>query len=220
MKVIDLTHTIRESMPVYPGTEPPSFTPANTYEKDGFKETRLAMFSHTGTHMDPPAHLFSDRTPLDQYRADQFIGKALVIECSELGEGEAITTHHILPYGEKVNEADFLLFHTGWDRYWGNDAYFGDYPCVDFEVLDRIIRGGYKGIGFDAIGLDPIADGNLTRHKKLFSACDTLNIENLTNLGSCGRDLFDFACLPLKIENSDGAPIRSIAWNVGGQKDS
>lgn len=50
MKVIDLTHTIRESMPVYPGTEPPSFTPANTYEKDGFKETRLAMFSHTGTH--------------------------------------------------------------------------------------------------------------------------------------------------------------------------
>ena len=39
MKVIDLTHTIRPDMPVYPGTEPPQFLPANSYEKDGFKET-------------------------------------------------------------------------------------------------------------------------------------------------------------------------------------
>lgn len=42
-------------MPVYPGTEPPLVEPANTYEKDGFKETRISMFSHTETHMDPPA---------------------------------------------------------------------------------------------------------------------------------------------------------------------
>ena len=39
MKVIDLTHTITEHMPVYPGTETPLFLPANSYEKDGFKET-------------------------------------------------------------------------------------------------------------------------------------------------------------------------------------
>lgn len=57
MKVIDLTHTISETMPVYPGTEQPRLTPANSYEKDGFKETLLSMYSHTGTHVDPPAHL-------------------------------------------------------------------------------------------------------------------------------------------------------------------
>lgn len=39
MKVIDLTHTIKENMPVYPGTDTPKFIPANSYEKDGFKET-------------------------------------------------------------------------------------------------------------------------------------------------------------------------------------
>lgn len=38
MKVIDLTHMIESTMPVYPGTEPPIFEPANTYEKDGFIE--------------------------------------------------------------------------------------------------------------------------------------------------------------------------------------
>ena len=43
MKVIDLTHTIKENMPVYPGTEPPCLEPANSYEKDGFKETELTL---------------------------------------------------------------------------------------------------------------------------------------------------------------------------------
>lgn len=76
MKVIDLTHTIREGMPVYPGTEPPLLEPANSYEKDGFRETRLTMFSHTGTHMDAPAHLFAGRTTLDAFPAGQFIGQA------------------------------------------------------------------------------------------------------------------------------------------------
>lgn len=67
MKIIDLTHTIKEDMPVYPGTDAPKFRPANSYEKDGFKETLLTMFTHTGTHMDPPAHLFAGRTTLDRF---------------------------------------------------------------------------------------------------------------------------------------------------------
>ena len=55
MRVIDLTHTIKEDMPVYPGTDTPKLIPANSYEKEGFRETLLQMYSHTGTHMDPPA---------------------------------------------------------------------------------------------------------------------------------------------------------------------
>ena len=87
MKVIDLTHVMTADMPVYPGTEPPQFRPANSYEKDGFRETLLSMFTHTGTHMDPPAHLFAGRTTLDQFPPDQFIGKALVIDCGDIPEG-------------------------------------------------------------------------------------------------------------------------------------
>lgn len=86
MKVIDLTHTIRENMPVYPGTEPPKLSPTSSYESDGFKETLLQMYTHTGTHMDPPAHIFSGRTTLDEFPVEQFTGKALVIDCRELKE--------------------------------------------------------------------------------------------------------------------------------------
>ncbi len=212
MKVIDLTHTIREDMPVYPGTDTPKFIPANSYEKDGFKETLLQMYTHTGTHMDPPAHLYADGKTLDRFPAEQFIGKALVVDCSRLVEGEAITMDLVRNYGEKADKADFLLFYLGWDKRWGTEDYFGDYPCVDEEVLDYIMAGDYKGIGFDVIGLDPITDVNLTRHKKLFANCDMVNIENLKNLELCGNELFWFGCFPLKLENCDGSPIRAVAW--------
>ena len=212
MKVVDLTHPICEGMPVYPGTEPPMLASANSYERDGFKETKMTMFSHTGTHMDPPAHLFPGRTTLDQFPPEQFIGKGLVIDCSALREGEAITLKQLEPYGELVEQADFLLFYLGWDIRWGTPAYFGDYPCIDDEVLELILAGNYKGIGFDVIGLDPIADVNLPRHKKLFAEKEIVNIENLKNLQLCGRGLFNFSCFPLLWKDSDGAPIRAVAW--------
>ena len=210
MKVIDLTHMIESTMPVYPGTEPPALMTANTWERDGFKETRISMHSHTGTHMDPPAHIFRGRTTLDAFPPEQFIGKALVIDCTVLQEGEAITMEQLLPYGEKVKEADFLLFHLGWDTRWGTEAYFGDFPCIDDTVLDLILTGDYKGIGFDVISIDPIDD--LTRHRKLFREKDIVNIENLCNLGLCGSELFWFSCFPLKIADCDGSPVRAVAW--------
>ena len=212
MKVIDLTHVIESTMPVYPGTEPPVLEPANTYEKDGFKETKITMFTHTGTHMDPPAHLYQGRTTLDSFPADQFIGKALVIDCTSLNEGEPITMNHLSPYGEKIEKADFLLFYLGWDGRWGTKEYFNDYPCLDDSVMDHILAGNYKGIGFDVIGLDPISDADLTRHKKLFFEKEIVNIENLCNLGLCGNDLFWFSCFPLKLADCDGSPIRAVAW--------
>ena len=212
MKVIDLTHSITPDMPVYPGTEKPVFTPANSYEKDGFKETKISMFTHTGTHMDPPAHLYAGRTTLDQFPIDQFIGRALVIDVRHLKEGEKITMKEIEKYASLPEKADFLLFNLGWDKKWGTDAYFGDYPCVDDEVLFYIMNGNFKGIGFDVIGLDPISDVNLIRHNRLFKEKDIVNIENLKNLDLCGNNLFNFSCFPLNIADSDGSPIRAVAW--------
>ncbi len=212
MKVIDLTHKIEENMPVYPGTLPPVLEEANTYERDGFKETKISMFSHTGTHMDPPAHIFPGRMTLDQFPVDQFIGKALVIDCRHLREGDTITLDEFKPYGYKVERAEFLLFNLGWDKRWGSDDYFKDYPCLDEQVMDFILKSSYKGIGFDVIGLDPINDDNLTRHKKLFKDKEIVNIENLANLDQCGSDLVWFSCFPLKIDDCDGSPIRAVAW--------
>lgn len=211
MRIIDITHKISESMPVYPGTEGPKLEIGSTYEKNGYKETLLTMFSHTGTHMDAPAHLFAHRTTLDSFPIDQFIGKGLVIDCSDLQAGQKITMHYIESVKEKADQAEYLLFYTGWDKHWGTRAYFGDYPHITEEVADYLINSRKKGVGLDLISIDPITDGYLHIHRKLLAENEIVIIENLTNLGKIGSELFTFCALPLKFENSDGAPIRAIA---------
>lgn len=210
-RVIDLTHTISEIMPVYPGTEAPRLTPASTYEKDGFKETLLQMSSHTGTHMDAPAHLFAGRTALDTFKASQFVGSALVIDCTELNEGGIITADFALRYGAAAEEADFLLFRTGWERYWGKKEYFGEYPCISPETADFLISTRKKGVGLDTIGIDPIVDKHLHIHRRLLEKNEIVIIENLCNLTELPSGLFTFCALPMKYEDADGAPIRAIA---------
>jgi len=210
LRIVDLTHTITESMPVYPGTEPPALTPANTYEKDHFRETLLTMFSHTGTHMDAPAHIVPGKTTLDAFDAAQFAGKALVINCRHLGPGECVPLSAILQYGAKAEEADFLLFNFGWDRYWGKPEYFGNYPCLSTEAVQYLMDHHKKGVGVDAISIDPMA--SLSSHRKLFESSEIVVIENLTHLEQIGDDLFWFFALPLKFENADGSPIRAVAF--------
>lgn len=211
MKIIDLTHTISEEMPVYPGTERPRLEMANTYEKDGFRETLMTMFSHTGTHMDAPAHLFPDRTTLDSLPVGQFVGKGLVIDCSDLTEGQRITMDYIENVKDKADEAEFILFRTGWDSRWGTEGYFGRYPYITEEVAEYLLSRGKKGVGLDVIGIDPIEDAGLTIHRRLFSERDIVVIENLTNMEQVGSELFTFCALPLKFLNSDGAPIRAVS---------
>jgi arylformamidase len=65
MKVVDLSHLITVSMPVYPGTEPPRIEDACTIPEHGFAEKRLTMFSHTGTHIDAPGHILAGGARLD-----------------------------------------------------------------------------------------------------------------------------------------------------------
>ncbi|MEI3244142.1 MAG: cyclase family protein [Holdemanella sp.] len=152
--------------------------------------------------MDPPAHIFANRKTLDQFSPEQFIGKALVVDCRDLKEGQAITIDKINI--DKAKLADFLFFNLGWDKHFKDETYFNDFPYNS--------KGNFKGIGFDVMGLDPLRDNNLNRHKALFKNTDIVNIENLTNLDQCGNDLFWSSCFPLKIENCEGFPIRAIAW--------
>ena len=201
MKVIDLTHTIKEGMPVFPGTEPPKLDAASTFEKDGFRETLLTMYSHTGTHMDAPAHVREDGITLD---------KAIVVDCSDLSEGDTIDISYINKYKGIIEDAEFVLFKTGWDRYWDTEKYYGKFPVISEEVADYLISSNKKGIGLDVISIEAIESEDLPMHHKVLKN-NLVIIENLCNLDQIGSDLFTFCALPLKFINSDGASIRAVA---------
>jgi len=210
MKAIDLTQLISETMPVYPGTETPRLIPASSYEADHFKETVLHMYSHTGTHMDPPAHIIPGRTTLDAMPIDAFVGSALVIDCRDIPQNGTVTLERIKSYGSDADEAEFLLFNYGWDRYWGRTEYFEGYPCLGDDAVEYVISSGKKGVGFDAISADPVA--SLKIHGRLFEKNEIVIIENLTNLDKIPGGLFTLFALPLRWENADGSPIRAVAY--------
>lgn len=205
MKVYDLTHTIRNDMPVYPGTEQPQLTTACTIEAAGYRETLLHMFSHTGTHMDAPAHMLLDGAPLDSYDADKFTGTAAVVDC----RGEADISLPLLKRYD-LDGVDFVLFCTGWDKKWGTPDYYEGFPCLTSDAAAYLATLPLKGVGEDSISLDPCGSADFPNHITLLRA-DFVNTENLAGLDALIGRRFTFVTLPLKFENSDGCSCRAIA---------
>ena len=146
MKILDLTHLIEEAMPVYPETEPPKLTPSNTFEQHGFRETLLTMGSHTGTHMDAPAHMLRDGKMLDQFPADKYVGTAYVLDCSDLA-GKEIPKARLQLHASEIEAADFLIFYTGWEKYWGSEQYFSPFPVLSLEAAEYLAAFPLKGVG-------------------------------------------------------------------------
>lgn len=211
MMFIDLTHTISEDMQVYPGTEPPTLSVPCTVEKDGFKETEIRFYSHTGTHMDSPAHIFKEGKPLDQFSIDYFYGTGVVVDCTNINYGEKITIDHISHLEGEIEKANFVLFCTGWDKNWGKDEYFKGFPTISPELAEKLSSLNIRGIGIDAISIDPITSHNLEIHHKILGAGKVI-IENLKNLDQLLDKEFELCVFPLKFENADGSPIRAIAF--------
>lgn len=87
MRVYDLTHTISEDILVWPGTEQPRLSEGSAFERDGFRETRLELFSHVGTHMDAPAHMLAGAPWLDELPASAFCGEAWVLDARGCAPG-------------------------------------------------------------------------------------------------------------------------------------
>ena len=52
--------------------------------------------------MDAPAHVRKDGITLDKLPADKFVGKALVIDCSDLSEGDKIDISYINKYKDII----------------------------------------------------------------------------------------------------------------------
>ena len=208
MQVIDLSHEIRPGMPVYPGTEPPKFEYGTTIARDGFVEKKITMFSHTGTHIDAPGHILEKGATLDSFEAGHFIGPAILIPASVNGEtiGRAI----LEPYEERIRRARFVILKTGWSSRWGTESYFSKYPVLEHDAAEWLAKFDLAAVGIDAISIDP-ADSLYLPNHRIFMKRNICILENLTALEAVLADKFTLSCLPLKIQDADGSPIRAIA---------
>ena len=81
--IIDLTMNIDKNTPVYPGDTPFSEENTGIFERDGYNLTTLHMSNHFGTHIDAPLHMLDNGKRLDNYKTEDFIGLATLIDCRE-----------------------------------------------------------------------------------------------------------------------------------------
>lgn len=209
MRYVDLSHLIMEGMPVFPGTEGPSLEQPCTMESHGFRETLLTLYSHTGTHMDAPAHMLVEGCYLNEMDVSRFIGKALLIDLRNHSNKD-IDIKHLMPYQAHIQEVDFVVLQTGWSDYWGLSAYYNDFPTLTEEAARWLTGLSLKGIGVDAISVDPITSTTFRVHQVLLSE-GLVIIENLNHLDKIGSNTFTLSVLPLHFMNADGSPVRALA---------
>lgn len=210
MRIVDLSHTVSPNMPVYPGTEQPIFITGCSIEEIGFLEKKVTMYSHTGTHVDAPAHLIKDADTLDLLAIEHFHGSALMLNF-ENDKSKTIDVSSLEPYEKEIEIIDFLLIHTGWSKHWGTEKYFSDYTVLTLEAANWLSEFQLKGFGLDTISADISETDDYPIHKILLKK-NTIIIENLINLLSLPSSTFTFSCFPIKFEDADGSPVRAVAY--------
>lgn len=213
MKATDFTHLVCPDMPVYPGTEPPMFEKANTLEKHGFTETKITMYSHTGTHIDAPAHLLKDGRTLDTFAIENFIGNAMILDFSNRNLKQ-IEVNDLKTFEPMLtNDIEFIILKTGWSQYWATPKYYDGFPYLTNESAAWLTNFQLKGIGIDAISIDEMHSTSFPVHK-IFMKYNILIVENLTNLDLVDSKRFLFAVMPLKTKLADGSPARAVAISL------
>jgi len=208
MKIFDLTHPVETGMPVFPGTESPEIVTACTVAEHGFLEKKITMYSHTGTHIDGPAHMLAGGMTLDQFPIEKFIGRACIYR--HMGPATRITIDHLQGLTSQLHVADFLLIGTGWDRYWGQAEYFAEFPVLDAATAKWLLQFNLKGIGLDVISADAMDSQNFPVHLTLLGN-NLVIVENLTNITLLPHTNCTFQCFPLNLKNADGSPVRAVA---------
>ena len=199
---LDLTHNFTQDMPVFPGDAASKLVKVADIAKDGFSDYQLTSVMHVGTHMDGPAHILMGGKMLNDYPAEKFFGRGVIIDA----RGKTSATEDLLS-GVTIKKGDIVLLCFGWSSEFGQDEYYENYPEVSQEFAQKLTSLGVSMLGLDG----PSPDRAPYPVHKILLNSDMLIIENLTNLEPLlGKHDFKVIALPSKIV-ADAAFCRVVA---------
>jgi kynurenine formamidase len=212
VKPIDLTLTISESIPSFPGSPKPQFISWSNLKEDGYNLELLFLNSHTGTHLDAPYHFVKNGLKINQIPLDRLIGKAILIKIKKT-KNNAITKSDIILFEKKngkIPNKSSIFFFTGWQKNLQKKNYFTENPGLDISAAKYIASKKINLVGIDSPSIDLGNDESFNVHH-IFSKSNILIVENLTNLKKISSKEFNFTILPLKLKDTTGSPVRAIA---------
>lgn len=230
---IDLSHPLTSSTQIYPGD--PSYTlKLHSTHADGCCVHRLALGTHTGTHIDAPYHFLTDGATIDALPISACVGPALIVDLSaeELKPREAIAWARLAPHfaavvGVKAATPRIVLINTGWARAHYQTPTYLAHPYLLPEVASELLARGVQLVGTDTLNPDetpvhadespvPGAGAHGFAFHEIFLGGGAIIAENLTNIeelieaqGDGRRWIVNL--VPLRLVGADGSPVRAFA---------
>lgn len=205
MKVHDISLTLRQRMPVFPGEPTPLLEPTTQMERgDSYNVSRLTISTHTGTHIDAPRHFLVGGASVERIAVDVLVGPALVVEMPVDREITAadLEAASIPPAAER------LLFKTRNSRLLDDEDFRRDFVYLTLDAARWLVERGVRLIGIDYLSVEEMdADPNIV-HQTLLRA-GVVIVEG-ADLRQVAPGPYLLACLPLKLEGADGSPVRAV----------
>lgn len=206
-KLIDLTLTFAH------GKRGVSYVPELTLAEDGFNTTTLQIYSHALTHMDAPKHFLSRREGMEFIDLNKCMGEAQVIDLSHKAPNSLIFVEDILPHTDRIQAGTRLLLRTDWDSHADEEDYRDMFPRISPELAEWLVEKEITLLGVETPSVASLAKENFAElssvHQTLLNA-DVVIVESLCNLHLL-PDTVTFIAFPLKLEGSDGSPVRAVA---------
>ena len=212
MNPIDLTLTLSESIPNFPGSPKPHFLSWSDLKDDGYNLELLFFSSHTGTHLDAPYHFVKDGLKIDQIPLKRLIGKGILIKLQKTRD-VAINKEDIIEFEKKngkIPEHSSIFFFSSWQKNLKKNNYFTENPGLNLSAAKYLVSKKTNLIGIDSPSIDLGKNKSFSVHH-IFLKNNILIVENLANLNKISSKEFDFVILPLKLKNATGSPVRAIA---------
>ena len=213
MKIVDLTLTVSDKIPTFPGSPQPSFIPWENVKEDGYNLELLFLSTHTGTHMDAPYHFLEKGAKIHEISLKKLVSEAVLIKSKKKG-GESITKTDIQKFEKnhgKIASFSSVIFYTGWQRNLQKKYYFTKNPGLSVSAAKYLASKKVSLVGIDSPSIDLGTDSKFSVHQ-IFAKKGILIVENLANLDKIKSSKFHLVVLPLKLKNATGSPVRAVAF--------
>lgn len=199
-RIFDLSPTLGDEIPYYPGDVIFWAEPLCTLESSGCNMHRLLLGTHSGSHLDAPLQFLAGGSGADEIGLDRLIGEAEVLEVKgrEIGPQEV---QSLAPGVERV------LFKTRNSPLMRRGTFQRDYVFLSMEGAEALLERKVKLVGIDYISIERFGTPDFAVHKRLLQE-DVVILEGLT-LEDVPPGRYLLVALPLKLRGMDGAPLRA-----------
>lgn len=203
MKIIDISWPLEINMTEYKNRNTLKTVFWSTHSENNMRQSTIFMDSHTGTHIDAPAHFLKHGKTTSDIDLSKLITKCLVIDCTSISG--KITANNL----EKIDFGDFkaILLKTK-NSYLNHKELFNpDFVYLNKTGAEFLVRKKIELVGIGYLGIERNQRNHET-HRLLLDN-DIIILEGL-RLGHIEPEVYKLICLPLKVSGLEAAPARAI----------